>query len=573
MQPEVPTKPAKLPMDPRKKKIILWSALGAVGALVLAGGAYAFGHQAGKSAQVAIATPTPTVSTSAEATAVATPTPKPELNPSVTDDGVTWLAKQEKTSDLKLFKNLVQGQIATYYKVGSDNGKDIIIATVSPEGPGNNSRVLFLKTDKAKYELIQKHSPDVYDSANKYVGPETTSSVTINSTKLYKSIAVQKEITTKSVTFMARDGFDYDFYSQYEDDKTYKLTEFTTTPYGKLYSAVIDKLHGLATQTYVLRRPDNTVQTYQLSPKFVTDDGVPQVTWADKSVNGDAYRYDSVGSCGSVTHFGIISNGKLDGLKATGTTSTKESVYEFTSADNEIVKYYINDIMQGKYYDSTKNDEVAITATEFLAKHGLFAYKDALDRVILFSSQVYGPQAECGKPVVYLYPTKITPVSVKVDAKISVSDPAYNNGWNVTAQPDGTLINSDGKSYDSLFWEGTGKEYPSITQGFVVKRDNVEATLRDHLAKLGLNQKESADFMEFWMPKMPNKPYVRLTWFGTKQMDRLAPLAVSPQPDSVIRIFLDFQGLDQPINLPTQNLSAIARKGFTVVEWGGLLRK
>ena len=115
--------------------------------------------------------------------------------------------------------------------------------------------------------------------------------------------------------------------------------------------------------------------------------------------------------------------------------------------------------------------------------------------------------------------------------------------------------------------------YPEIKSGFIVPREQLEQTLNDHLAQLGLNEKESSEFMEFWLPRMPNSPYVRLTWFGTRQMNELAPLTVRPKPDTVIRIFLDFEGLENVQTIEPQSLRSIARKGFTVVEWGGILRK
>ncbi|MEI6498599.1 MAG: hypothetical protein WCO23_01425, partial [bacterium] len=96
-------------------------------------------------------------------------------------------------------------------------------------------------------------------------------------------------------------------------------------------------------------------------------------------------------------------------------------------------------------------------------------------------------------------------------------------------------------------------------------------TISDHLDKLGLNKKEKNDFMEFWLPKMPDKPYVRLTWFGTSTVNQMIPMTVIPKPDTVIRIFLDFQGLDKTYDLKSQKLTSISRKGFTVIEWGGLL--
>ena len=45
------------------------------------------------------------------------------------------------------------------------------------------------------------------------------------------------------------------------------------------------------------------------------------------------------------------------------------------------------------------------------------------------------------KPVIYLYPEKETDVTVKIslDGELTCTYPAYDDGWKVTAQPDGTL--------------------------------------------------------------------------------------------------------------------------------------
>lgn len=76
--------------------------------------------------------------------------------------------------------------------------------------------------------------------------------------------------------------------------------------------------------------------------------------------------------------------------------------------------------------------------------------------------------------------------------------------------------------------------------------------------------------MEFWGNKIPDAPYVRLTWFGTEELNRLAPLGITPKPDTLIRVFLDMSGLEQPISIPAQKLTSSSRRGFTVVEWDGL---
>ena len=74
------------------------------------------------------------------------------------------------------------------------------------------------------------------------------------------------------------------------------------------------------------------------------------------------------------------------------------------------------------------------------------------------------------KPVIYLYPETETQVTVKMDysGKLTCTYPAYNNGWQVTAAPDGTLTDASGQTYNYLYWEGeTATEY-DLSEGFCV---------------------------------------------------------------------------------------------------------
>jgi hypothetical protein len=183
--------------------------------------------------------------------------------------------------------------------------------------------------------------------------------------------------------------------------------------------------------------------------------------------------------------------------------------------------------------------------------------------------------AECGKPVIYLYPTKTTNVSVKVEPKggLSKSEPSYNNGWNVIATPDGQLTEiKTGNKYPYLFWEGRGGIYETPKKGFVVKSQNLHNFLIEKLAKLGLNEIETRDFIDFWEPRMVGAPYFFVTFLSNKEMDNLAPLTISPKPDSVIRILMDFSPLQKPISVEGYEIKTPARNGFTVVEWGGVLK-
>ncbi|MBI5754427.1 hypothetical protein HZA40_04765 [Candidatus Peregrinibacteria bacterium] len=182
--------------------------------------------------------------------------------------------------------------------------------------------------------------------------------------------------------------------------------------------------------------------------------------------------------------------------------------------------------------------------------------------------------AEMGKPVIYLYPTKTTKVSVNVAPTngISVSEPAIGRGWNVIADTAGRLLNlADNKTYPYLFWEGYAANFRTPSEGFVVAKADVKKLFEEKLAILGLNAKEIVDFEEYWLPKFDKKPYYFVTFISKADLDKYAPLTVSPKPDSVIRVFFDYKGLDARTSVVEQKLNKVTRNGFAVVEWGGRL--
>lgn len=175
------------------------------------------------------------------------------------------------------------------------------------------------------------------------------------------------------------------------------------------------------------------------------------------------------------------------------------------------------------------------------------------------------------KPVIYLYPTKQEDVSVKIDLKgmLTCSYPEYNDGWNVTAYPDGTLINkSDGREYSYLYWEGKGAADWDMSQGFVVKGSDTARFLQDKLEYLGLTARELNEFIVYWLPLMKDNKYNLIT-FQTAAYEENARLYITPKPDSVLRVFMAYKALDDYIEVPEQRLSTFKRNGFAAVEWGG----
>ena len=82
-----------------------------------------------------------------------------------------------------------------------------------------------------------------------------------------------------------------------------------------------------------------------------------------------------------------------------------------------------------------------------------------------------------------------------------------------------------------------------MTSGTVVKRADALNTIKAQLKQQGLTQSESNGFVAYWKNKIPAEPYVRITWFNTAEMNGLAPLTITPKPDTLIRVFLDMDGL------------------------------
>ena len=174
------------------------------------------------------------------------------------------------------------------------------------------------------------------------------------------------------------------------------------------------------------------------------------------------------------------------------------------------------------------------------------------------------------KPVIYLYPEQETEVHVRLDydGVLTCTYPVYHDGWTVTAQPDGTLTTADGTEYSYLFWEGvSGTDY-DMSRGFVVKGEDTAAILQKTLAQLGLTPGEYNEFIVYWLPKMQGNPYNLIT-FQTDAYTASARLDITPEPDSVLRVFMAYRALEKPVEIEQPELERFERTGFTVVEWGG----
>ena len=198
------------------------------------------------------------------------------------------------------------------------------------------------------------------------------------------------------------------------------------------------------------------------------------------------------------------------------------------------------------------------------------------NRITYEKENIEKPNPETAKPVIYLYPEQETKVNVQLtfNGTLTSTYPTLPpEGWTVTAQPDGTLTDEEGRSYRYLFWEGVADVDWKQDSGFLVKAEDAREFLEQSLTQLGLNELEQNDFITYWLPKLEKNGESFVT-FAAEQYTDNAVLTVTPQPDSVLRVQMLISKVDDSNRaafqkLLEQELPRFEREGFVLVEWGG----
>ncbi|MGN1298741.1 MAG: hypothetical protein ACI4UE_02010 [Candidatus Scatovivens sp.] len=179
------------------------------------------------------------------------------------------------------------------------------------------------------------------------------------------------------------------------------------------------------------------------------------------------------------------------------------------------------------------------------------------------------------KPIIYLYPEEETEVVVKLgnEENLTCTYPKYTSeGWKVIAKPNGELIDlKTGRNLYSLYWEGKNiKKYNGkLEEGFVVKGEDTIEFLEDKLEILGLSQTEAQEFIIYWLPQMEKNKYNYIRFQTKEEIEENMPLEITPKPDTIIRVMMEWKKLDKYIEVKEQKLETPERKGFVAVEWGG----
>lgn len=465
------------------------------------------------------------------------------------------------------------------FKSGQYQGDYLIVAILPCVDLCTSPVVRFVQDQKSgqtKYVALKNYS-DPLDNLDDVVIDKTKFSVD-SETKI-SDLEIPKNLTgpkpNQNLILASNTGFS----GNYQIFNATNLKPVYQDPtIGQVYTSPDDlqKVESFfGTNGFYVKMPDWNTIVYKITPDFVNADNIPQVVWNDNSSNADEFSYVNIGGCGSSDYAAIAKGVNLSDLKVTGKTRKGDLVYELKDPNSQILKdIYKNDYHPYDPKTFIEDPTLKIPYDQFVASHPVFFWTDPFSRLIQFKNKKFVVQmAECGKPVIYLYPEQAEQVSVKLSpvGGFTYSEPVYNSGWNVIAEPNGQLTNlADGKNYPYLFWEGRGGLYQTPEKGFVIAAADVHEFFTEKLSQLGLNAQEAADFEQYWEPYFTKAPYYFVTFMGNSAMNQIAPLEVAPKPDTVIRILMDFKPLNQPIKVQGYNIITPVRRGFTVVEWGGV---
>ncbi len=161
--------------------------------------------------------------------------------------------------------------------------------------------------------------------------------------------------------------------------------------------------------------------------------------------------------------------------------------------------------------------------------------------IVFYNSPYCHERPSLDKPLIYIYPTKPTKVSVSVSnpEKLTATYPKYKDNWQVIAQPNGDLKEVEkSRKYYGLYWEGKDGYKTKFYDGFVVKKDDLIPFLENKLSILGLNEREVNEFIIYWLPILEQNEYSLIRFQTLEEINKNMKLNIKPKPETLIRVMM-----------------------------------
>jgi len=339
---------------------------------------------------------------------------------------------------------------------------------------------------------------------------------------------------------------------------------------------------GLSGSNFIYQKGENDSGEYQSQPHLIWEaEDKPQLLPKEPSdkgltdYTGISYTTDFDGCRGNIYLESISHNSEIldtNDLIRVATTDQGDIAYDIKNKSFKVFEAFwlSRSIPNGPGINLNYNDYINLKPILIL-KNKLGIYR-TIFRSDLVSSKCWA------EPLMYLYPERETNVQIKLgeSIKLSESEPALNNSsWNVLAYPSGKIYDSKSKKYfPYLYWEGSAPINIVPVSVDVVGKEETHNYLEQQLTKLGLNDKERRDFENYWEPKLKESPYYKISFYETDEINKVAPLIIKPKPDTLIRVLMSYEELDNKIEVDFKekaNYQSPTRRGFTIVEWGGII--
>lgn len=174
------------------------------------------------------------------------------------------------------------------------------------------------------------------------------------------------------------------------------------------------------------------------------------------------------------------------------------------------------------------------------------------------------------KPNIYLYSDTDMESTIFVYPAhwITISVPEYNpeTGWEADIY-NGSLNGIE----DFLFYEAiVPPDYFQTKEGWSVMAVSLEDDMRKILDIYGFNEKETADFIEYWTLHLEKDTDYTFYPQENDILDILMPVVSYPKEDISRRIWFYILPFDPDVKIP-KNPEKITREGYSIIEWGGIL--
>ena len=184
------------------------------------------------------------------------------------------------------------------------------------------------------------------------------------------------------------------------------------------------------------------------------------------------------------------------------------------------------------------------------------------------------------KPAVYIYPEKEMDVEVKLKIKGRLVKviPEYNNGWRMHVKPNGQMKVIGGNSqisYDYIYYDNTATKIIEPDEGWIINKKDILSWHDEFLDRVGLNESEKKEYIDYWIPRL-NKDikgeYIVVKNLSRSYIDEYVKLIISPKPDNIFRLLVLYKEADKNMKLEEPKIKKFIRSGYSVVEWGGILK-